>query len=452
MDFTIDKQTLDDLNIFGKQGGISIYNFFCSTYTKGGALLLEKMFRYPLADKDEINNRTDTIRFFQKNKITFPFNGQLFDIVDKYLQNTEVRSKLSNEEDTLKRKFRSAIGVENEYELLHKGVIAMIEIINSAKDFIHQIKKTASFKSYEEDVEKFEFIFKINNLDWTQKEKNKKHLRYPETAKYDRILRFEKNREMRILLELIFRLDVFISVGNISTTYGLTYAKATNNVDKKIEIKDLYHLNIKDPVKNDVSIGKNSNMIFLTGANMAGKSTLMKSIGIAVFLAHVGFPVPATAMEFCVQDGLFTTINLPDNMNVGYSHFYAEVLRVKKIAYEVAKEKKFLIIFDELFRGTNVKDAYDATVAILEAFAKREQSTFIISTHIIEAGETLMKKNDNIKFLYLPTKMEGEIPAYTYTLEEGITNDRHGMVIIRNEKILEILNEEKQLTYEFFNR
>ena len=193
-------------------------------------------------------------------------------------------------------------------------------------------------------------------------------------------------------------------------------------------------------------------MIFLTGANMAGKSTLMKSIGIAVFLAHVGFPVPATAMEFCVQDGLFTTINLPDNMNVGYSHFYAEVLRVKKIAYEVAKEKKFLIIFDELFRGTNVKDAYDATVAILEAFAKREQSTFIISTHIIEAGETLMKKNDNIKFLYLPTKMEGEIPAYTYTLEEGITNDRHGMVIIRNEKILEILNEEKQLTYEFFNR
>jgi len=98
-----------------------------------------------------------------------------------------------------------------------------------------------------------------------------------------------------------------------------------------------------------------------------------------------------------------------------------------------------IVVFDELFRGTNVKDAYDATVAISHAFAGKRKSTFVISTHIIEAGEALKELRDNIKFLYLPTVMKGNKPEYTYQLREGITSDRHGMVIIRNEGILEIL-------------
>jgi DNA mismatch repair ATPase MutS len=174
---------------------------------------------------------------------------------------------------------------------------------------------------------------------------------------------------------------------------------------------------------------------------MAGKSTFMKTFGIAVFLAHVGFPVPAEAMRFSVRDGLFTTINLPDNLNRGYSHFYAEVRRLKRCAQSVNTWPNLVIIFDELFRGTNVKDAYDATVAVTEAFSKIKSSIFMISTHIIEAGEDLKKLCDNIEYIYLPTIMEGAVPRYTYKLEKGITADRHGMIIIRNEGILDILNK-----------
>ncbi len=97
---------------------------------------------------------------------------------------------------------------------------------------------------------------------------------------------------------------------------------------------------------------------------MAGKSTFMKSFGIAVYLAHMGFPVPAAGMKFSVLNGMYTTINLPDNINKGYSHFYAEVVRVRKVAESIGNSKNLLVIFDELFRGTNVKDAYDATVAV----------------------------------------------------------------------------------------
>jgi DNA mismatch repair protein MutS len=176
---------------------------------------------------------------------------------------------------------------------------------------------------------------------------------------------------------------------------------------------------------------------------MAGKSTFMKSLGIALYLAHMGFPVAAQEMRFSVLEGMYTTINLPDDLNSGNSHFYAEVLRVKKIAKELGRDKNLFVIFDELFRGTNVKDAYEGTIAITKAFAGKQNCMFVVSTHIIEAGSVLKKSCRNINFVYLPTKMDHNFPVYTYRLEQGITADRHGMIIINNERILEIIRSRK---------
>ncbi len=75
---------------------------------------------------------------------------------------------------------------------------------------------------------------------------------------------------------------------------------------------------------------------------------------------------------------------------------------------------------------------------------QKRKSIFVISTHIIEAGDLLKEKYANINFVYLPTRMNGNQPEYTYTLEQGITGDRHGMVIIQNEKILDILKNGKR--------
>ncbi len=99
-----------------------------------------------------------------------------------------------------------------------------------------------------------------------------------------------------------------------------------------IRVQGLYHPGITGAVTNSVSLHGNSNVIFLTGANMAGKSTFMKSFGIAVYLAHMGFPLAVEHMVFSIRDGLFSSINVPDNLKMGYSHFYAEVLRVKQVA------------------------------------------------------------------------------------------------------------------------
>ena len=144
--------------------------------------------------------------------------------------------------------------------------------------------------------------------------------------------------------------------------------------------------------------------------------------------------LPVKKMRFSVQNGMYTTINLPDNMMLGYSHFYAEVQRLKKVAEQVGRIGNLVIVFDELFRGTNVKDAHEATLAVMEAFAEKKNCIFMISTHIIEAGEDLKKRCDNISYVYLPTVMKDGRPTYTYSLKPGITNDRHGMMIVRSEE------------------
>ena len=242
-----------------------------------------------------------------------------------------------------------------------------------------------------------------------------------------------------MLLSILYSLDVCIAVSQVAAARGFTYARALPRERNLVYAERLTHPSLAGAVGNTLSFSVEKNIVFLTGANMAGKSTLMKSFGIAMYLAHLGFPVAAGKMEFSVKDGIYSSINVPDNLAQGYSHFYAEVLRVKKVAEEVSAAKEMIVIFDELFKGTNVKDAYDATLAVTEAFSLYRNCFFIISTHIIEVGEVLRRMCNNIGFVYLATVMEGTTPRYTYRLEEGITADRQGMIIIENEGILELL-------------
>jgi DNA mismatch repair protein MutS len=443
MIFKIDKQTIDDLGIFGKIRERSIYGIFNKTVTHGGAQILEEMFMYPLSDESKINERGTIIRYFQDNKIGFPFRSELFDAAEFYLNNTDNRTRLSAYQDNLERKFKSAIGSDTEYKLLAKGVLSVVEILNRLKAFLDELEKKGVDGSYKPQVDMMMGLLCLKEFEPCLKETDFTKLPYVKTANYDQVFRFNLRDKLKLLLHNIYNLDVFVSVANVSLERHFTYAKALPSGKNILVMENVYHPLLKNPVGNSIKVDEASNMIFLTGANMAGKSTFMKTFGIAVFLAHMGFPVPASKMEFSVQNGMYTTINLPDNINRGYSHFYAEVMRVKKVAESVGNSKNLIVIFDELFRGTNVKDAYDATVAVTEAFAANRNCTFIISTHIIEAGETLKEKCDNINFINLPTVMDGNIPRYTYKITPGITSDRHGMIIIRNEGILDILKNHK---------
>src|SRR5690606_1521132 len=131
-------------------------------------------------------------------------------------------------------------------------------------------------------------------------------------------------------LRYIYQLDVYISVARVATSRRLEFPVALPAGERTVKLENVFHPLVKNAVPNTVYINSANNVLFLTGANMAGKSTFMKSLGTALFVAHVGFSVAAAKMEFSVLDGIYATINLADNLGMGASHFYAEVLRVKK--------------------------------------------------------------------------------------------------------------------------
>lgn len=442
--FTTDKQTQEDLNIYGKQGTDSILSLFNRTSTVNGSKLLEELFRYPLSDAETINARSEKISYLKTVKAVFPFSSELFDQAEQYLANTDERTKLPAEKPSLEKMLTSLVASNADYKQIVNGIGALIELIQLLNDHLNNTLFLAG-SPFKKDAEMADIHKLLNTepISLLLKENSKSKLPHEKLAAYDLMLRFRYRDTVQQLLRCIYQLDVYVTVAKVAAERNYIFPKALPKQDHLIKIEAFHHPQLKNAVSNTIHITPDSNVVFLTGANMAGKSTFMKSLGIAMYLAHMGFPVAAKAMEFSVLDGIYTTINLPDNLGIGASHFYAEVLRIKKVAKELSAGRNIFVIFDELFRGTNVKDAYEATIAITTAFAKKRSSMFVISTHIIEAGDVL-KQHSNISFKYLPTKMKGTTPIYTYTLESGITDDRHGMIIINNEGILDMLKKRKE--------
>jgi DNA mismatch repair ATPase MutS len=449
MAFVTDAQTLEDLSIFGRRGGDSIYGLFNRTMTRQGAAVLEEMLRHPLSDGAAIRQRGAIFQSFRvretaargtaARETAFPFRSELFDVAEAYLAVTDERTRLSGDTQTLGSKMASLIAEDNEYKNIYKGVTAMMEILQQLRRFVAGVTPEA----YGEEKAVILSLLAEGELQPLLTEDVRSKLPYSRVASYDTVIRFRHRGAARRLLQYVYRLDAYLAVGRAAVERGFVFPTVLGTEipgdRQRVLLEGVYHPQVKNAVANTVEITGDQPVIFLTGANMAGKSTFMKSLGIALFLAHAGFPVPAQRMEFSVLDGIYTTINLPDNLGMGASHFYAEVLRVKKVAAALGQGRRLFVIFDELFRGTNVKDAYEATVALTSAFAQRRDSFFVISTHIIEAGEVLTAQDAGIRPLYLPTRMNRNQPVYTYQLEEGITADRHGMVIINNEGIPEML-------------
>ena len=173
---------------------------------------------------------------------------------------------------------------------------------------------------------------------------------------------------------------------------------------------------------------------------MAGKSTLIKAVGAAVFLAHMGMGVPATSMRLTLFDGLLSNINVMDNIAKGESYFYNEVQRIRTTIEKINDGHKWLVLIDELFKGTNIEDAMKCSTTVIKGLIKIKTSLFILSTHLYEIGRDL-KDYPNISFKYFETNVTEDQLDFSYQLKEGISNDRIGYVILKREKVVDMLEK-----------
>jgi DNA mismatch repair ATPase MutS len=242
------------------------------------------------------------------------------------------------------------------------------------------------------------------------------------------------------LLEIFGRLDAWYSMALAMKNFDLHFPEFIELDKPTVNAKGLYHLLLKHPVSYDLELNPDHNFLFLTGANMAGKSTLIKSVGSAVFLAHLGMGVPAQQMTLSLFDGLLTNINVVDNIAKGESYFFNEVQRVKNTVEKINNGKKWLVLIDELFKGTNVQDAMKCSLTVIKGLIKIKNSLFILSTHLYEIGEEL-KQYPNISFRYFETTANDDQLEFSYQLKEGISNDRLGYLILKREKVVDMLEK-----------
>lgn len=437
MNLDVDRQTLDDLALFqNNQHRQSIFKLFDNTKTIGGKEKLEEMFRKPLTNPDKIKERIEVLDYIKNHNFEFNTDKNTCDFVEFYLTKRNPVKSFSVITGFLERVIYAFNG-NNNYYVKQQGVINTLNLLNELLKFVSKVNGSlpVMLESFRSTIIT---TFQADEFVWIKQLIGKGKYNATDIAKADRLFRHTAYQKVKELLDIIYQIDVYQTIGSSGKALGFSLPSIKENERPRLVIKGLFHPFVNNPIGNDVAFNPDKNVCFITGTNMAGKSTLLKAVGIAVYLSQLGFPVPAASMETSVFKGLITTINLADDIDQGHSHFYKEVLRVKQVAEKINLSQDVFVIFDELFRGTNVKDAYDASLAIIAAFAKVRTCFFIVSTHIVEVAHDLAHI-DNINFSYMETVFDDTHPINSYQLKQGITEERLGMWIVKNEKILEII-------------
>lgn len=444
MSFEIDDQTRKDLDIFSLQrGSMSVYALFDQCRYKGSKQKLQAYLSNPLTDSQSIKERSDAIRFFHSHmSVGLDIEREDFDFANYYMKHALSVHKPTRY-TAMSRKLSDVFTSNADYFLIKKGVGSMLSVLRGLYAFAMDLSdKVLSYKCPELIRKNNRLILDVFSKPGFSKIQANMELTSFETAVLDYSFRYTHRKDINILLDMIIDYDVFLSVANVARQRNFCYPVINPAEESCLEVKGLFHPFVENAIRNDARYDRGQNLMFITGPNMAGKSTFLKAFGVAVYLAHAGFPVPAESMRLNVMSGLCTTINISDDLSSGYSHFYAEVMRIKHVAERLRENNRLFVIFDELFRGTNVKDAFDGTLAVASAFSEIRSSFFIISSHITEVAEELID-NKNIGFRYFEIIDDNGYPVYTYKLRPGVSAERLGMYIIRREKIIEMIRMAK---------
>ena len=434
MQFKTDEQTMSDLSITVQSAQKSVAGLFKPVCVGAQALLMQMLTR-PLANAQMLQNRLQAIEFIQANGVYIKLNKQEVDFIEHYLR-TGTKPNKASKIRAYKNAIKQRLSPSNGYYIISRGVNLLANLLK----IVHELLKNAP--SHNTPTFFAEYLSQVNELlngsGFEVVKQFRGSFKPTEIEECDYLFRGTFLHEIKQILHIIYELDVYGAVAHTAEALCFTYPQILNHDGVTLELQNVFHPFVSEPVGNNISFDNMQHVCLITGSNMAGKSTLLKAVGIAVLLAHVGFPVPASSMKSSVFNGLFTTINLSDNIEVGHSHFYAEVLRIKQVAQHVGELEKIVVIFDELFRGTNVKDAYDASLAIIKALANVKGCIFIISTHIVEVADEL-NNIENLFFRCMQTSLQGTQAVYDYKLKDGVSAERLGMKIIEDEGIVALL-------------
>lgn len=195
---------------------------------------------------------------------------------------------------------------------------------------------------------------------------------------------------LEVWLNHFYELEALSSLANFAwLNPRYTFALPSVETDPAFKAEGLGHPLIPEPEKvvNDITIKRTGDILLITGSNMAGKSTFLRTVGLNLALCFAGGPVNANQLD-TIPFRLFTSINVRDSLDQGLSHFYAEVKRLRKLLKELKRPHSYPLFFfvDEIFKGTNNRERLIGSTAFLQEVAGRN-GIGMVSTHDLELAQ-----------------------------------------------------------------
>ena len=182
-------------------------------------------------------------------------------------------------------------------------------------------------------------------------------------------------------------------------------------------------------VRNDVDMEKRPFFIIITGANMAGKSTYLRTIGVNYLLACIGAPVCARRMEV-YPARLITSLRTTDSLTDNESYFFAELKRLKLIIDKLQAGEELFIILDEILKGTNSMDKQKGSFALIKQFMALDANG-IIATHDLLLGTLADLFPENIRNYRFEADIRDDELTFSYQLRPGIAQNMNACFLMK---------------------
>lgn len=425
----IDSTTLSDLEIFeAGDGSAGLLGLIDRTRTAGGRRALRERMRRPFSDVVHIRQAQAAVRFFVEHPDLIRIGGAACDAVSRYVTSN----------------------IELAAATPLKGHVDLAWMALRYRDLLREIREGVDEAlRFFEDLERL--CSSVEALRPPPLISKHVHVIRAATAaviaegtsgatllRVDRSYRKELRPRIEQALASLSELEALDAMGASTAALRWTMPDLVDSQDFLLEAEGLYHPFVERPVPNPAHLTGGEPTVFLTGPNMAGKTTYLRSVGLVAYLAQIGMGVPAMRARLTPVEALITSLNPADNLKAGVSYFLAEVLRVKTAATLLADDRRCLVMFDEVFKGTNVKDAMEASAAVILGFAKARRSGCMFSSHLTELVDDL-RGDSSIRFCCFDGEVVKGAPSYSYELKDGVSDQRLGVVLLREARIPELI-------------
>ena len=188
-------------------------------------------------------------------------------------------------------------------------------------------------------------------------------------------------------------------------------------------------INPEERVCNDLAMPLPGTALIITGSNMSGKSTLLRTVGLNLVLAYTGAPVCASGLKASYMP-IYSKMQVVDDLTQGVSTYYAELTRIKMVIEAARSGEQIIYLLDEIFKGTNSKDRILGTKAVIRMLSSLP-TLGLLTTHDLELAALADENPEHIKNYHFDDQIENDRISFDYKLKPGVSTSTNAIALMK---------------------